>query len=52
MSEEEIEQYWNNIEEKADSVIETLKGISFQEVKQILTKVNSKIEDKIKKTTI
>ena len=49
---ERIEAYWKNIEEKTNSVIEVLKGVSYQEIKQILTAVKEKTEDKIRTSVI
>ncbi len=52
MTEEEANEYWKAIDKKADSIIEILKGISYQEAKQLLITVNSKINHKIESTVI
>lgn len=52
MSEEEANEYWKSVDQKANSVIEILKGINYSEVKQILIIVNSKINVKIENTII
>lgn len=52
MDEKEANAYWESIDQKANFVIETLKGTSYQEVKHILTYVNSKINVKIENTII
>lgn len=50
--EEKFDKYWKNIEEKTNSVIEVLKGVSYQEIQQILTAVKEKTEDKIRTSVI
>lgn len=49
---ERIEAYWKNIQEKTNSVIEVLKGVSYQEIQQILAAVKEKTEDKIRTSII
>ena len=32
---ERVQKYWNEVEEKTNSILEVLKGVSFQQVKSI-----------------
>ena len=50
--EEKFDKYWKNIEKKTNSVIEVLKGVSYQEIQQILTAVKEKTEDKVRNSII
>ena len=52
MENEEANEYWELMDKKADSIIEILKGISYQEAKQLLITVNIKINSKIESTII
>ena len=50
--EENLDEYWENIKEKTNSVIEVLKGVSYQEIQQILTAVKERTEDKVRNSII
>lgn len=49
---ENLDKYWENIKEKTNSVIEVLKGVSYQEIQQILTAVKERTEDKVRNSII
>lgn len=49
---ENLDEYWENIKEKTNSVIEVLKGVSYQEIQQILTAVKERTEDKVRNSII
>ena len=42
--EQEIKDYWDNINNKTTSIIKVLKGCSHQECQQIIKTLNQKIE--------
>lgn len=49
---ERIEKYWNEVEEKTNSVIEVLKGVSYMQLKAILSSVKLRTKDKIRNSII
>ena len=44
---ERIEKYWNEVEEKTNSILEMLKGVSYVQLKSIQSTLDSKIKEKV-----
>jgi hypothetical protein len=44
---ERIEKYWNEVEEKTNSILEILKGVSYVQLKSIQSTLDSKIKEKV-----
>ena len=49
---ERIQKYWNEVEEKTNSILEVLKGVSFQQVKSIQQNLDTKIKEKINSSVV
>jgi hypothetical protein len=49
---EEINKYWENIREKTNSILELLKGASYQEIKEILEGVDYKVNSRLQHLTV
>lgn len=49
---EEINKYWENIREKTNSILELLKGVSYQEIKEILEGVDNKVNSRLQHLTV
>ena len=44
---ERIEKYWNEVEEKTNSVLEVLKGVSYVQLKAIQRSLDEKIKERV-----
>ncbi len=49
---ERVQKYWNEVEEKTNSILEVLKGVSFQQVKSIQQNLDTKIKEKINSSVV
>ena len=44
---ERIQKYWNEVEEKTNSILEVLKGVSYKNIRLIKASVERKVEEAI-----
>ena len=47
-----IEKYWDEVEEKTNSVLECLKGVSYRKVKSVIRSLQEKTEEKINSSIV
>ena len=48
----EMQALWNEVDEKTNSILEVLKGVSFQQVKSIQQNLDTKIKEKINSSVV
>ena len=44
---ERVQKYWNEVEEKTNSILEVLKGVSYKNIRLIKASVERKVEEAI-----
>ena len=52
LNDNEFKEYWKNINEKTNSIIEILRGVSYQEIEQILEAVKENTNLRLKKSIV